>query len=76
MLIPYQKLSPEALHGLIEELATRDGTDYGDIEISLETKIEQALRQLKNGEIVIAYNNDEEQCNIIRKEDAQRFLDQ
>jgi len=29
MIIPYDKLSPEALQALIEEFVTRDGTDTG-----------------------------------------------
>lgn len=41
--IPYDQLSPEALHGVIEEFVTRDGTDYGEVEIPLETKIAQVL---------------------------------
>ena len=43
--IPYDQLSPEAIHGVIEEFVTRDGTDYGEIEVSLETKISQVLIQ-------------------------------
>lgn len=45
--VPYDQLSPGALHGVIEELVTHDGTDHGEIEITLETKIAQALVQLK-----------------------------
>ena len=47
--IPYDQLSPEALQGVVEEFVTRDGTDYGETEISLETKVVQVLTQLKNG---------------------------
>jgi len=50
--IPYDQLNPEALHGVIEEFVTRDGTDYGEIEVSLETKIAQVLTQLKSGKAV------------------------
>ncbi len=39
--IPYDQLSPEALKGVIEEFVTRNGTDYGEAEIPLETKIAQ-----------------------------------
>ena len=38
--IPYDQLSPEALQGVVEEFVTRDGTDYGEVEILLvETKM-------------------------------------
>ncbi|MDH5185281.1 MAG: YheU family protein [Gammaproteobacteria bacterium] len=29
MIIPHTNLSPEALQDLLEEIVTRDGTDYG-----------------------------------------------
>ncbi len=70
MIIPYQQLSADALRGLLENFVTRNGTDYGEIEVSLETKIAQVMLQLKNGDVVIAYNHDEAYCNIITKEDA------
>jgi hypothetical protein len=38
IIIPYQNLSPEALPGVIEEFVTRDGTDYGLIEVTTEQK--------------------------------------
>lgn len=70
MIIPYKQLSSDALRGLIEDFVTRNGTDYGDIEVSLEIKTAQVMRQLEIGDVVIAYNHDEKYCNIISKEDA------
>lgn len=58
--IPYDQLSPEALRGVIEEFVTRAGTDYGEIEISLETKINQVLNQLKSGKAVIVFDSENE----------------
>ncbi|VAW88091.1 FIG01199774: hypothetical protein [hydrothermal vent metagenome] len=75
MLIPFEQLSPDALRGLIEDFVTRNGTDYGDIEVSLETRIAQVMRQLKSGDVVIAYNRDEEYCNIITREDARTLIE-
>jgi uncharacterized protein YheU (UPF0270 family) len=51
--IPYDQLSPEALQGVVEEFVTRDGTDYGEVEVPLETKIAQVMNQLKSGKAVI-----------------------
>ena len=51
--IPYAQLNPETLNSVIEEFVTRDGTDYGEIEVSLETKTSQVLGQLKSGKAVI-----------------------
>lgn len=63
--IPFDQLSPEALRGVIEEFVTRDGTDYGEIEISLETKVSQILRQLKSGKAVIFFDQESGTCNIV-----------
>jgi uncharacterized protein YheU (UPF0270 family) len=67
--IPYNQLNPEALQGVIEEFVTRDGTDYGEIEVSLETKISQVLGQLKSGKAVIVFDQATETCNILRSSD-------
>ena len=67
--IPYDQLNPEALHGVIEEFVTRDGTDYGEIEVSLETKISQVLGQLKSGKAVIVFDQKTETCTILKSYD-------
>jgi uncharacterized protein YheU (UPF0270 family) len=35
--IPVNKLSPKALQGIINEFISRNGTDYGEMEVSRET---------------------------------------
>jgi hypothetical protein len=67
--IPYDQLIPETLHGVIEEFVTRNGTDYGEVEVPLDTKISQVLGQLKSGQAVIVYDQLTETCNIIRNDD-------
>ncbi len=66
--IPYTQLSPEALHGLIEEFVTRDGTDYGEVEIPLETKVAQVLSQLRSAHAVIVFDPKTETCTILRSD--------
>ena len=75
MIVPYQKISADALRNLVEDFVTREGTDYGNIEATLESKIEHVMRQLKNGDIMVVYNADEDQCNIITKETAHAILE-
>jgi len=67
--IPYDQLNPETLNSVIEEFVTRDGTDYGEIEVSLETKTSQVLGQLKSGKAVIVFDQESETCNILRSSD-------
>lgn len=61
MVIPYEKLSPEALHGVIEEFVTRDGTDLDDAD----AKIAQVTDQLRRGLVVITFDERSGTCNIV-----------
>ena len=67
--IPYDQLSPEALQGVVEEFVTRDGTDYGEEEIPLETKIAQVLAQLRSGKAVIVFDQETDSGTILRSDD-------
>lgn len=58
-------LSPEALRGLLEEFITREGTDYGHREVSLDDKIRDVERQLASGEARIVFDTVEECANIV-----------
>ncbi|NOX32333.1 MAG: YheU family protein [Deltaproteobacteria bacterium] len=69
VIIPYNQLSPEALNGVVEEFVTRDGTDYGEIEVSLETKISQVLDQLKSDKAVVVFDQKSETCTILKSDD-------
>lgn len=65
MIIPYQQLPPDTLQNLIEEFVTRDGTDYGESEISLQARVDQVKARLRSGEAVILFSQSTGQCNII-----------
>ncbi len=72
MIIPHQQLSDDALYALVDEFVSRDGTDYGEVEISLQSKIEQVIRQIKAGEAFILYSELHESCTIISKQEMQQ----
>ncbi|MBU0959991.1 MAG: YheU family protein [Proteobacteria bacterium] len=67
--IPYDQLSNEALQGVIEEFVTRDGTDYGEVQTPLGTKITQVLKQLKSKDAFIVFDQHSETCTILLKDD-------
>jgi len=67
--IAYDRLSTDALYGVIKEFVTRDGTDYGEREVPLETKISEVLGQLKSGKAVIVFDLELGSCNISRSDD-------
>ena len=62
--IPVDKLSPEALQGVIEEFISRAGTDYGEIEASTDTKFRQVKQKLENGLAVLIFDDETETTNI------------
>lgn len=44
--IPTERVAPETLQALLEEFASRDGTEYGEHDVPLETKVASLRRQL------------------------------
>ena len=67
--ISAEDLSAEALRGLIEEFVTRDGTDYGAVERSVEEKIAQIRAQLASGEARLVFDPATETANIVMARD-------
>lgn len=54
--IQISDLSADALQGVIESFVLREGTDYGDIALTLEQKVSLVHRQLQRGEAVIVFD--------------------
>lgn len=67
--IPVNKLSPEALQGVIDEFISRAGTDYGEIEASRETKFRQVKYKLETGMAVLIFDDETETTNIFLADD-------
>ena len=68
MEIPYKRLSASALRGLIEEFVTRDGTDYGDVEVPLERRVAEVQRRLERGEASVVFDPATETTSIVKRE--------
>jgi len=62
--IPSDSLAPGTLRALIEEFVSRDGTDYGEQESSLEKKVADVHRQLERGEAQILFDPGTETTGI------------
>lgn len=62
--IPWQKLSPEALQGLVQEFVLREGTDYGPCEHSLEAKVEAVFKQLRAEKVFVCFDPRSESVDI------------
>ncbi len=72
--IPLARLAPETLAGLLEEFASRDGTDYGDRELSLAEKVLQLRRQLDSGDMRLLYDGDSETWDLVSRDAARALL--
>lgn len=59
------QLSPGALRGLVEEYVTREGTEYGHTDWSLEDKVAQVYRQLERGDARIVFDLEHESASIV-----------
>ncbi|HEY0923032.1 YheU family protein [Rheinheimera pacifica] len=73
MIIPYTDIAEDTLNNLIEYYVLREGTDYGEHEVTMAEKVAAVKRQLKSGEIVIVYSELHESINLMPK---QLFLQQ
>ena len=73
--IPPGRLPAQTLHNLLQEYASRDGTDYGEREYSLEEKVAQLRRQLDSGELCLLYDSDSEQWDLAEVQRARELLD-
>jgi len=69
MIIPFEQLDPSTLQNLLEEYATREGTEYGEREVELKEKVASLRRQLQSKEVVIWFEPGEESINLVLTED-------
>lgn len=74
MLIPWQQLSTDALYNLAESFVLREGTDYGDQEFPLATKVQQVLTLIQQGQVVILYSELHESVDLMSKTAYQQRL--
>ena len=75
MLIPHRELSAEALQSIIEEFVTREGTDYGEMEVALATKMARVRRQLDQGLLAIVFDAHEGSVNLVEKDNLPEPID-
>jgi uncharacterized protein YheU (UPF0270 family) len=64
MNIPYDQLDKNTLRSLIEEFVTRNGTDYGENEASVEEKVAHVMEQLRTQKARITFDEKSKTCNI------------
>jgi len=63
--IPLDAISAGALAGVIDAFVLREGTDYGEVEVSHAVKHAQVRRQLESGEATIVYDPRTESVTLV-----------
>ncbi|CAI8199911.1 MAG: Uncharacterised protein [Marinobacterium sp. xm-d-530] len=76
MIVPANMLSDDALRGMIEEFVTRDGTDYGEQEVSLKERVEEVRGQILTGKALIMFDSKTETTTVIPAEDLAKIQQQ
>ena len=66
--VPLEKLDETVLGSLLEEYASRDGTDYGAREVTLAEKVERLRQQLQSGELSLIYDLDSEEWDLVMRD--------
>lgn len=74
VVIPWERLSEGALRGVIEEFVTREGTEYGDHDVSLDDKVREVERQLTKKEVVVLFDVKTEAVNLVRAREVRHLL--
>jgi uncharacterized protein YheU (UPF0270 family) len=59
----------KALRGVIEEFISREGTDYAEREVPMETKFKHVKYKLESGLAVLIYDDETETTNIFLADD-------
>jgi uncharacterized protein YheU (UPF0270 family) len=67
VVVPYTELAADLLHAVVESFVLREGTDYGEKEISLEAKVARVMAQLKRGEAKILFDPQSESITIVNR---------
>lgn len=71
--IPIADVSSEALLGVVKAHVLREGTDYGQVTVQFDVKVNSLLSQLQSGKAILLYDPLEECCHILLNEEWQRL---
>lgn len=63
--VPYDQLKPDTLRTMIEEFVSREWSDWCDSGHTLEDKVEQVLRQLKEKKAKVVFDLASNTANIV-----------
>ena len=63
--VPHTELEADVLRAVIESFVLREGTDYGERELSLDDKVARVLRLLERGDARIVFEPETQTVDIV-----------
>jgi len=72
--VPPRRLAADVLQALLEEFASRDGTDYGERELALAQKVASLRAQMDRGELLLVYEAEGEHWDLLPEVQARKLL--
>jgi len=72
--VPVERLQADVLQALLEDYATRDGTDYGERELALDEKVQRLRGQLRSGDLQLLYDVGSESWDLVPRAQAHQLL--
>ena len=68
MIFLWKLLGEDALWGLVVEVVTREGTEYGLEDVALRDKVESVLRQVRGGDVVVTFDEETSTASLTTTE--------
>ena len=65
MIIPVTSLDSDTLRRITEEFVTREGTDYGYEELTLDQKVDALLLKIRSGDVLVSFDEAMESVSLV-----------
>jgi uncharacterized protein len=65
LAVPHTALAPDILRAVIESFVLREGTDYGERELTLDDKVARVMALLERGEAKILFDPESAAVDIV-----------
>ena len=65
IVVPFERINPDTLRNMIEVFVTREWSELADSGYTLDEKVDQVMKLLKDNQARIVYDNTSESWNII-----------
>jgi uncharacterized protein len=72
--VPYARLDAAVLRRVVEEFVTRDGTDYGAAEKTLDQKVSDVTREIRSGRAALVFDGESLTMNVVQARTVETIM--